>query len=81
MFNHMIFTSETLNEPLCIFVAAYKESTKPRLSSSEKFWITLPKYVMGLEKWSPQKFHMKGNAGIQIHRAPDSLPGCWSKLL
>jgi len=24
---------------------------------------------------------MKGAAGMQIHRAPDNLPGCWSKLL
>lgn len=36
---------------------------------------------MGLEKLNPQKFHMKGNAGIQIHRALDNLPGCRPKFL
>lgn len=40
---------------------------------------------MGLEKLNSQKFHMKQNAKIQIHRAPDNLqdadPNCWKNCL
>lgn len=30
--NHMIFTSETLNEPFCIFIPAYKEISNSQLN-------------------------------------------------
>lgn len=71
---------ETLSEPFSTFIPVYKESTNFGLNSSENVWLTLPKYAMYRhKKITPQKINLEENTGIQIHRVPDNLPGCWSK--